>query len=45
MRQKQETIQFLGATEKADIMDVAKIIIDDVKSNRYMYGTLVKKQM
>ncbi|VDH93719.1 Hypothetical predicted protein [Mytilus galloprovincialis] len=24
MRQKQETIQFLGATEKADIMDVAK---------------------
>ncbi|XP_063425521.1 uncharacterized protein LOC134709284 [Mytilus trossulus] len=34
MRQKQETIQFLGATEKADIMDVAKIIIDDIKSNR-----------
>ncbi|CAC5357348.1 unnamed protein product [Mytilus coruscus] len=34
MRQKQETIQFLGATEKADIMDIAKIIIDDIKSNR-----------
>ncbi|VDI67471.1 Hypothetical predicted protein [Mytilus galloprovincialis] len=34
MRQKQETIQFLGALEKADIMDVAKIIIDDIKSNR-----------
>ena len=30
MRQKQGNIHLVGATEKADIMDISKTVVDDM---------------
>ena len=36
-RQKEGSLQYLGASEKADIMDVARVVVDDIKElQRYL---------
>ena len=43
MRQRQNYINFVGATEKGDIMDVVKLVREDIQNlNEFVFNIIIK---